>query len=341
MEKPKNIVPNYDLLAKYFAGEASIAQINEIEKWVDQSPKHKRTFDSMYYLWIQSGHKKFDEKVNVSESWTKMKFRINAAKESKTEPAEAINPFMRSSNRLLKLAAIIVLGIGIAAVIKYLNSGPQFISKEALQVAIELKLPDNSEIKLNKKSKISYSDEFRGNKRLVKLQGEAYFDVKPNKEKPFVIETEFSQIRVTGTSFNVQAYDSSDIVEVTVVTGTVELSGKTEGSEKIILKKGEKGIIEKSKGKPVKKERIQENELFWATRTLIFKDTELYIAAETISKAYDVKIEILNEEIKYCRLDVVFSDANIEEIMEILRVTFDLNLEKTDNYYKLNGTHCK
>ncbi len=341
MEDQKNIIPNYDLLAKYFAGEASVEQIDAIEKWTDENAKNKKSFDSMYYLWIQSGRKTIENQINVTESWTKLKFRMEAAKNTKAETKKPLSILRRTSYRIMQLAAVIILGLIINAIVKYLNPESNFITKESQLVSIGLKLSDSSEIKLNKKSKLVYPEKFKENERLVKLDGEAFFKIEPNKEKPFIIETQFSRIKVLGTSFNVQAYDTCDFVEVTVVTGIVELSGTNDGGEKIILKKGEKGKIEKSTGKPIKEEKIQDNELFWATRTLIFKDTELYIAAETISKAYNVNIEILNDEIKHCKLTVVFPDARIEEIMEVLRITFNLSIEQTNNQYKLNGNRCK
>jgi transmembrane sensor len=341
MEEHDNILIDYDLLAKYFAGEASIDQTLEIEKWVNENPNHKKTFDSMYYLWVQSGHQKYSKQINITESWEKMKFRMKAAKEIKPENPKNISLLKRTAYRFLQLAAIIVIGLLINALVNYFNPKPILISKETQLASIDIKLSDDSDIKLNKNSKISYPHKFIGKQRHVQLEGEAFFEVTPDKEKPFIIETPFSFIKVVGTSFNVQAYDTSDVIEVTVITGIVELSGKNKEDEKIIIKKGEKGIIEKSTGKPVKLEIIEQNQLFWATRTLIFKDTELYIASAAIADAYDVEIEILSTKIKNCKLDAVFSDATIDEIMEVLRITFDLKIEKTNNHYKLDGSNCK
>jgi len=341
MEDHKHIIPDYDLLAKYFAGQASYAQTIEIEKWVNNDPKHKNTFDSMYYLWIQSGRKNTEEKINVSDSWAKMKLRMNSPTEIEPIAKKEPKQFQLTSSRILQIAAVLVIGLIINVLIKYLNPKQKEIYKESQLSSIQLKLPDSSLIKMNLKSKISYPEKFKGKQRLVKLEGEAFFDVTPDKEKPFIIETEFSKVKVVGTSFNIQAYDTSNVVEVTVVKGIVELSGKEDNSEKIILTKGEKGSIDKKSGKPFKEVKTTENELFWATRTLIFKDTELYVAAETISKAYGVEIEVFNENIKHCKLDAVFSDANIEEIMKVLQITFDLKIEQTNNHYKIDGTHCK
>jgi len=341
MEDSKKTVPNYDLLAKYFTGEASIAETGEIEKWVNENPKHKKTFDSIYYLWIQSCHHKLNEQINIAESWRKMQFRVKSAEETGQIKPKNIPLFKRTAYRFLQLAAVVILGLLINALINYFNPKAILIYKETQLASVDIKLPDDSDIKLNKNSKISYPDKFIGEKRHVKLEGEAFFEVKPDKEKPFIIETPFSIVKVFGTSFNIKAYNTSKVVEVDVITGIVELSGKNKEDEKIVLHKGEKGKIEKITGKAVKLEKSEQNQLFWATRTLIFKDTELYIAAATIANSYDVEIEILNTKIKNCKLDAVFSDATIDEIMEVLRITFDLKIEKTNNHYKLDGSHCK
>jgi len=341
----KNIIPDYDLLAKYFAGEASVTQIKAIEDWVIENPANKKSYDRMHFLWMQSAKSELEKQVNVTDAWTKMQFRMNAEKQTPLVTSPEIKTpsiYRKTARRLLQFAAIIVIALGVNALLKIINSDPEYLSTESQLSAVSLTLPDNSEIKLNKQSKISYPEEFEGKKRQIKLEGEAYFEIEHDKEKPFIVEAQFAKIKVVGTSFNVQAYDSSDVVEVTVVSGVVELSGIEDGSEKITLRKGEKGKIEKTSGKPVMEINEVEDELHWMTRKLIFKDTELYVVAETLSRAYNVEIEFGNEKIKYCPWSVVIEDMGIDAIMDLLQGTHTgLIIEKTDTKFTINGSSCQ
>jgi len=342
MTELRNIIPDYDLLAKYFAGEASVVETKAIEKWVAEDPAHKKTYDRMYFLWMQSAKTDLEKKVNVTDAWTKMQFRMNAAKQESTKAPQEISVYRRTTYRLMQLAAVIVIAFGINALIRYLNTDTKYISTETQQLSLNITLSDKSEVKLNKATKISYPEKFKGKERHIKLDGEAFFEVTPDKEKPFVVEAGFAQVKVLGTSFNVQAYDTSKVVEVTVVTGTVELSGLGENSEKITLTKGEKGIISKDSGKAVKDTNNDEEELFWVTRKLVFKNTELYVVAETLSNAYGVDINIANESTRHCSWTITIEDLPIDDVMHLIEGSFEgLQVEKTDNKFTINGTSCQ
>ena len=344
MIENKNIIPDYDLLAKYFAGEASVTQIKTIEKWVAENAANKKSYDRMHFLWLQSAKGELEKQVNVSDAWTKMQFRMNAAKQVPIEKnIEAAEPsiYKRTAKRLLQFAAIIIIALGVNFLLK-LISEPDYISTESQMSSVEITLPDNSEIKLNKESKISYPEKFNGKRRHIKLEGEAFFEVEPDKEKPFIIEAQFAQIKVIGTSFNVQAYDDEDIVEVTVVSGVVELSDKDGNNKPTTLKKGEKGTLDKATGRVYKEINEEDDELQWMSTKIVFKDAELYQVAETLSIAYNVEIEFANEEIKNCRWNFILDDPTIEEIINILQMSFpNLTITRTENKITINGTSCQ
>ncbi len=344
MIEHKNIIPDYDLLAKYFAGEASATQIKAIENWVAENPANKKSYDRMHFLWMQSARTELEKKVNVTDAWTKMQFRMNAVKQQPHEiQLEVAEPsiYRKTARRLLQFAAVIVIALGVNFLLRLVNSEPEYISKESQLSSIEITLPDNSEIKLNKETKISYPEKFKGKQRHIKLEGEAFFEVEPDKEKPFVIDAQFAQIKVVGTSFNVQAYND-DVVEVTVVSGVVELSNKETGGEPVTLEKGEKGTIEKASGKAYKEVNEVEDELHWMTKKLIFKDMELSQVAETLSLAYNVEIVFEKESLKHCKWTIEIADSSIEEIMSILQSTLtNLDIKQTDNKFSIDGTACQ
>ena len=85
-------------------------------------------------------------------------------------------------------------------------------------------LPDGTIVHLNSESKLTYTPEFNGKLREVSLEGEAFFEVTPNKEKPFIVKTSVFDVEVLGTSFNVSVYNDENIVETALIEGKVKLT---------------------------------------------------------------------------------------------------------------------
>jgi transmembrane sensor len=198
-------------------------------------------------------------------------------------------------------------------------------------------------ITLNSGSKLNYPEKFKGSKREVSLEGEAYFDVTPDKEKPFIIHSGDANIRVLGTSFNVNAYENKDEVEVFVKEGRVLLYGYDKSSgdtNSVVLAAGEKGFFNKLTSKVRKIQDESLNELFWKTKTLIFSKTELSMVVETLQKFYGVNIVLSNKELLDCRLSATFVNQPIDNIVDIIAKSFNLTITKNGTTYNLDGKGC-
>ncbi len=84
-------------------------------------------------------------------------------------------------------------------------------------------LPDGSKVILNSESSISYSSIFDNDSRRVRLSGEAYFEIEKEVDRPFIVYTNYINIKVLGTSFNVMAFENKKTVKVTLTTGQIEV----------------------------------------------------------------------------------------------------------------------
>jgi len=337
-----NIIPNYDLFAKYFARETNALETKDLDKWVGESAENKKTFDRMYFLWIQSAKKEIEQKVDSNLAWEKLQNRIHKPEQKLRVVEKESNIYIKTAKSLLKVAAVLFIGFLIGYFIENYPSEQQYLTQETSADTANVILPDQTSVKLNKNSKLSYPDKFKKDKRLVKLKGEAFFKVKHDKKKPFIVETKIARIKVLGTSFNVKTYDTVDKVNVTVQNGKVELSGIAENSKTLILIKDETGIIDNESGKIYKEQNVIKNDaaLYWLNKKLVFKQTELYIVAETLSNAFNVEIVLANEEIKFCPLDTTFDDISFDEILQVIAVTFDLRIERNGSQIVFYGNGC-
>ena len=227
-----------------------------------------------------------------------------------------------------------------AAVLIFLIAGWFLYSKPGNQKAITLveiktttntiidTLPDASIVTLNKNTSLSYTKEFMGNTRNVSLKGEAFFNVMPNKTKPFIIQANNVIITVVGTAFNVKNYDSS--TQIIVESGIVKVSYKNKIIELI---KGEQITIKNNQTNFNKLNTTDSLYNYYRSHSIVCNATPLSSVIATINQAYNVNIVLKNTELNQLQLSTTFTNENIDTIINILQQTFDLRVSKEGNNY--------
>ena len=197
----------------------------------------------------------------------------------------------------------------------------------------EIILPDGSIVVLNSESTISYPKTFAGNERRVALVGEAFFDVTKNQEQPFIIETKNAEIKVLGTSFNVNAHLPDNQVEIFVKTGLVKISDNRDVNKKILIKPGDVGLItNKNLSKILNKDL---NRISWKTKEIIFHEDNLSNVIQTLNKVYNTNISCIDQNILDLPYTVTFRDQEIDSILNVICMTFDLKIDYTNDQINL------
>lgn len=230
----------------------------------------------------------------------------------------------------IRIAALFIIIVG-AAVVGYvlINNKPV----ETLVVASQKTplvdtLPDGSVVTLNKLSSIHYPSEFKGDTRTIALQGEAFFNVTPNKQKPFIIHVNDVSIKVVGTSFNVRS--EGGLTEVIVETGVVQV---TRNNKTVELRPAEKlKIVEQQTmmAKEVVKDKLYN---YYRSKEFVCDDTPLWKLAEALSEAYEVNIVIETEALRRLKLTTTFNNESLDVILDVISKTFDIQVihEKENN----------
>src|SRR5680860_104188 len=147
---------------------------------------------------------------NSNKQFDKLWAKINVRKR---------DPRLKIINNVLKIAAAVVIGLFIGLYITSINTiqEPIYYAAHSPRGSVsEMILPDGSVIFLNSDSRIQYSFDGKNGIREVHLNGEALFNVEKNKKKPFIVHTPFYDINVTGTQFNVKAYDLDNNITTTL-----------------------------------------------------------------------------------------------------------------------------
>jgi ferric-dicitrate binding protein FerR (iron transport regulator) len=230
---------------------------------------------------------------------------------------------------------LLLVALGFGAYYSNLFTGPPVaetlcISGEQPQPVV---LPDGTQVRLNSGSTLSYSKYFgKGNKRQVTLNGEAFFEVAKNPEKPFVIDAGASEIKVLGTVFNVKARQGINAV-VAVQEGKVSFKGK-EQTEGIILTANEVGVLAKD-GNVKKIDQSAQNYFSWFNHFLDFDNMPLSQVVEQLSLIFDVQIEVANPTLKNKYFTAYMKGKSIDEVMNQLALSMELKLEKLNGKYFL------
>jgi ferric-dicitrate binding protein FerR (iron transport regulator) len=176
----------------------------------------------------------------------------------------------------------------------------------------------------------------------VEIEGEAFFDVTPNPEKPFIINAGNAQVKVLGTSFNVCAYPETETVEVVVATGKVRVTNKfqeaTTGiNREVYLVPGEKGTLIYKGNILEKTENKNPNYLAWKTHDLIFDEVPLHEVIECLEKVYHVDIQVEESEINDLVLKAHFDKKPIDFVLNVVRLTFNLELSEENEQFTFSS----
>jgi transmembrane sensor len=340
---PKNMDP--DLLIAFLNNETNREETALVNEWIEYSKDNKIRFETLKHIW-EISENAFPGTVDVDAdvAWDKLAGRMAMAKIPKKDSVSELNKRSIYIPKLLRAAAVVVpLLIAGYLIFSYYNrSGMQTLATTA--EIIEATLPDGSLVKLNDHSIIQFPLEFTASDRAVTLTGEAFFNVVPDPERPFIIRSGPVETRVTGTSFNLKAYPDDDIIELYVAEGSVTMfaiSEKGASTDSISLGQSEKGIFSKQNSLLEKTNQTRGNELFWANNSLNFSKTRLETVFSLISEKYHVEISMKQEDIGNLRLTTSFSDQPVDSIMHVIAESFNLQITRTDLVYEIDFARQK
>ena len=192
-----------------------------------------------------------------------------------------------------------------------------------------LELPDGTVVWVNSESSLRFPEKFTSNRREVFLEGEAYFEVKKDANRPFYVHTEVGKVRVLGTAFNVCAYSNDRFWQTTLVEGSVMINQE---EKEVLLKPNEQYQIDVRTGKAGLREVWPELYTSWRDGKFYFKAYTFEELVEKLERWYDFKMFYMNEEIKTRRFSgVVNKYQPLEEMFKFLQMTSDVQFNVKGN----------
>ena len=187
---------------------------------------------------------------------------------------------------------------------------PQIVKRSEAGQKINITLPDGSKVVLNALASVTYPKEFDQERRLITLSGEAFFEVKEDQNRPFIVVTDNLEARVLGTSFNINNNS------VALLTGKLEVTNKDVQQEGIVLVPGQKVIHDNSKNSLYKTYYDYQREIAWKDGIIYFEDANYAEISNTLENWYGVTFILQDKHNYNWSYTGMFDNASLEEVLE-------------------------
>lgn len=242
--------------------------------------------------------------------------------------------------QIYRVAAIICVAVGLSWIVNLANPKEEVLVAPEPVAYVEHQLPagvksswtlaDGSKVVLNAGSRLWYIKDFEADRRVLHLEGEAYFEVQKDSLRPFVVLTGDISTTAIGTSFNINAY-KSDSVNVYLLTGKVIVADSVHQENQMFLEKGE-AASRVSSGLMAKRTFDEEEVMAWTKGVIIFDKTPISAAIKTLENWYGVTFELLNQPPDGLTVSGKFYNEQLTNILDGLsysaRFRFDVESKK-------------
>lgn len=331
------------LVARYLAGECSNAEEKRIEKWIESDPDNEELMDEFRRIWEVSerDNNKFEGYFDPAKDWNELRGRILDERRGEKVSGSSGFHFENYSTKtrftqFMRVAAIIVVA-SLLGILAYQNLYQEKVEVEPVlrEIAMEkgqrgnVTLSDGTKVTLNAESKIILPDVFQSDKREITLQGQAFFDVTHNPDRPFIINTKEATVEVLGTSLDVRSYPNEETVQVVVKEGRVSLKAKKECVEDdATLSAGEMGQFSLSENS-ISTQKVDDLDLFlsWRKGFLKFKDARMAEVSKELERKYDIQIQFRDEQLKDLRLTAELKSRTIQHNMDVISTSLGMKYQ--------------
>lgn len=310
MEIPDHI---YTLIAKKLDGEASSEESVALSAWIAQDPANHEIFEHLQEIHNATG-KYLQQPVDTNVAWQKVAGRIR-------QNAPVIQMTLR---RAMSIAAIFILVVAGAWFSRTLFFGATWEKAVAVKENVEKRLPDGTVVWLRKGGTLEWHSDFADH-REIRLNGEAFFDVQHNAEKPFTVSTGQSVTTVLGTAFSIRSVGGFD--QVIVTRGKVNVAPVTANKPVAQLLPGDKLIL--SKDKLMRSSVSDSNYIAWKTGVLNFRDVNLERALRSVSDFYQIAIKVdAKDKAQNAPLTASFDHEPLEKVLNEISLITGLDVAK-------------
>jgi ferric-dicitrate binding protein FerR (iron transport regulator) len=311
------------LIQKYLREETSEAENNLLIQWIDESPENKKRLFADKDIWDMTALSNNSRDYNVEHEAEILRQRIGR------------HPQIRQINwrNAIQIAAILLVsfGLGWFGRTAFTTSGKTAPAVSMQEVIVpkgqvnQVFLADGTRIWVNSETRLTFPSVFDDHKREINLDGEAFFEVAPDKNRPFRVTVNGEQIEVLGTSFNVRAYSNSGEIETTLETGQIRL---LTGNRETLLHPGEQSHYNKANKQVAVHKVNPATFICWKEGRYEFLDENLDEVFKVVERWYDVQIQA--DETYFSGMHfsgVIKRNKDVKHFLDLLNITTPIRYE--------------
>lgn len=327
---------NWLLIQRYITENARPDERQRVEKWMALSRQNERLVSEIEEIWNKTPNEKFE--VDVQYAWEKFEYR-NIKRRNKTALFLGYSHWKPGAPAFFLRVAAVLLVVFIAGLFTQhtLTTDQKAFEKNlAFNVLQKLEtnrgekarvtFSDGTKVYLNSASSIRFPQQFRGSKREVYLEGEAYFEVANNADHPFVVYAKDVEVEVLGTEFNVQGWSENESVEVIVREGKVSVASLNtllDQKFQVILTKGFYTSVKNGEAPSPIKSINTTDYLAWMYGGLHFDNEPFSKVVKDIERRFNVNIKLVDSGLETVPYTGVFRFADLDEVLSIIGATLD------------------
>jgi transmembrane sensor len=305
-----------NLIEKYLQNECTLEEAKFVLEWISTSEGQQYIAERLNIDINEDKNFTTDHPVRSVYIYQQINKEIESNRQR-----NSIFRIFQQPQKWQKIAAAILFPLLVINMVfwyMFINTNEKIVWQEVsvhkgqkLQVLFQ----DGTRVWLNSGSRLQYPTGFRGKERQVKLEGEAYFVVKKNPKKPFFVHVKNIDVRVTGTSFNVRAYNDEKSVTTTLDEGKISLLLNQKAKRvEYLLKPGQQASFSKNNLQisiaPSKKENSS-----WKDNRLDFNDTPLQDVVHILERWYNVKFEIADSNLVAYKYTISFQNEPLQNVL--------------------------
>lgn len=368
---------NISLIVKYLEKQISETEKQQLFQWIYSNPENEHFFYNLKDIWETVQFNEIVRTADTETEWRKFSHAAFRKESTLTVSTPKRNTIKKKLYTALKIAALVIITFGAGFFVQKLI--PEKTTYTSINVPYgaksKLELPDGSMIWVNSGSTLRYPNNFNHQVVDLFLEGEAFFNIAENPQRKLNVKTSSINIQVLGTTFNVKAYNEEDVVETTLVKGSISITGHVDGQSiknPIILKPNERAVLVKSKNnleidnttQELNKQDSEPNHtnkeiitvktiipqkmnitegvdvesfVSWKDNKLVFKSERFDALATKLERWYNVEIIFKDEMLKNSRYTGTFEKETFEQAILALSISLPFTYKIDKNKIEIIG----
>lgn len=319
----------YNLIAKSFTSELTEEESVHLNSWKTAAKTNLAAYNDFVEIWKHSNRLALPSQIDLPKSLktTRQKAGINKME-------------IKWISLIRQIAAVLVLTVISSYFYNLLlkpgvNRMSEAVVFQEVRAAYgtqtRVELPDGTLVNLNSGSTLKFPTSFNNcATRLVYLSGEGNFKVTKNNEQPFVVDINKLQVKVLGTTFDVDAYPGNSSITIALVEGKILLQNTVNDkiSDLMEMKPNQVAFFNQSENKLLwKSERDLTKYTAWIDGKIVFSDDPVNTVIQKLENWYNVDIELSDKKLENYRFTGTFIDEPLEQVLSILNLTSQMQYE--------------